>query len=77
MKITIVGAGYVGLVTGACFADAGHTVRCLDINQLKVDNLKKGILRIYEKRLQNLIQSNYAEKRLFFTTSYEQALISS
>ena len=74
MKITIVGAGYVGLVTGACFADAGHTVRCLDINQLKVDNLKKGILPIYEKRLQNLIQSNYAEKRLFFTTSYEQAL---
>ena len=74
MKITIVGAGYVGLVTGACFANAGHTVICLDTNQLKIDNLKKGILPIYEKKLQNLIQSNYAEKRLFFSTSYEQAL---
>ena len=67
MKITIIGTGYVGLVTGACFADAGHTVTCLDKNKLKIENLKQGIMPIYEKKLKNLIESNYREKRLFFT----------
>ncbi len=77
MKITIIGTGYVGLVTGACFADAGHTVTCLDNNKLKIENLKQGIMPIYEKKLKNLIESNYREKRLFFTTSYRDALKSS
>ena len=77
MKITIIGTGYVGLVTGACFADAGHTVTCLDNNKLKIENLKQGIMPIYEKKLKNLIESNYREKRLFFTTSYKDALKSS
>ena len=77
MKITIIGTGYVGLVTGACFADAGHTVTCLDNNKLKIENLKQGIMPIYEKKLKNLIESNYRKKRLFFTTSYKDALKSS
>ena len=77
MKITIIGKGYVGLVTGACFADAGHTVTCLDNNKLKIENLKQGIMPIYEKKLKNLIESNYREKRLYFTTSYKNALKSS
>ena len=61
MNITVIGSGYVGLVTGACFAGAGHIVRCLDSNQSKIDNLKKGILPIYEKKLQSLIKSNYKD----------------
>ena len=74
MNITVIGSGYVGLVTGACFADVGHTVYCLDNNRSKINNLKKGILPIYEKKLKNLIVNNFKEKRLFFTTSYPQAL---
>ena len=77
MNITVIGSGYVGLVTGACFADAGYIVNCLDSNESKIDNLKKGILPIYERKLQSLIKSNYKEKRLFFTTSYKDALKSS
>jgi len=74
MNITVIGSGYVGLVTGACFADVGHRVYCLDNNRSKINNLKKGILPIYEKKLKNLIVNNCKEKRLFFTTSYPQAL---
>ncbi len=77
MKITIIGTGYVGLVTGACFADAGHMVTCLDNNKLKIDNLKKGIMPIFERKLQTLVKNNYTEKRLSFTTSYKDALKSS
>ncbi len=77
MKITIIGTGYVGLVTGTCFADAGHMVTCLDNNKLKIDNLKKGIMPIYERKLQTLVKNNYTEKRLLFTTSYKDALKSS
>ena len=62
------------MVTGACFADVGHRVYCLDNNRSKINNLKKGILPIYEKKLKNLIVNNCKEKRLFFTTSYPQAL---
>jgi len=74
MKITIIGTGYVGLVSGACFSDIGHKVCCLDIDKSKINNLKKGILPIYEKKLDSVVRNNYKNKRLTFTSSYKKAL---
>nr|WP_319528618.1 UDP-glucose/GDP-mannose dehydrogenase family protein [Pseudomonas laurentiana] len=68
MKITIFGTGYVGLVTGACLADTGHQVMCVDIDQAKIDGLKQGIIPIYESGLEALVRQNYASGNLLFTT---------
>ena len=73
-NITVVGVGYVGLVTGACFSDLGNRVMCLDINEERIANLNKGIMPIYEPGLAELVERNVRADRLHFTTSYADAL---
>lgn len=68
MNIVVVGTGYVGLVSGTCFAQIGHTVTCVDIDQEKIEALEKGNIPIFEPGLQELVQKNRELKRLFFTT---------
>ena len=74
MKVTIFGTGYVGLVTGACLADVGHSVMCVDVDETKIENLKQGILPIYEPGLEAVVAENYAEGRLLFTTDAEEGV---
>ena len=74
MKITIIGAGYVGLVSAACFADVGNTVLCVDVDQRKIDALINGQVPIHEPGLDVLIHKNAAAERLMFTTSYDDAV---
>lgn len=77
MKIAVVGTGYVGLVTGTCFAEMGNTVTCVDINAEKVERLREGIMPIFEPGLEVFLHRNLREDRLFFTTSLEEALLKS
>ncbi len=72
-KVAVVGTGYVGLTLGACLAECGHTVICVDIDKVKIERLKEGIIPIYEPGLEHLIQKNINEGRLSFTTSLTQA----
>lgn len=73
MNITVVGSGYVGLVTGACIAEMGNRVYCVDVDTQKIENLKQGILPIYEPGLEEIVRENHACGRLLFTTSLAEA----
>ncbi|HOW92610.1 MAG TPA: UDP-glucose/GDP-mannose dehydrogenase family protein, partial [Anaerolineaceae bacterium] len=73
-KICVIGTGYVGLVTGTCFADLGNEVTCLDIDKERIDDLKAGKMPIYEPGLEQLVKQNVAADRLFFSTEYKEAL---
>ena len=74
MKIAVVGTGYVGLVTGACLSDVGIDVTCIDIDEKKIENLKNGILPIYEPGLEGIVKRNFEKGRLKFSTSLAESI---
>ena len=74
MNIAVVGSGYVGLVSGTCFAEMGNKVTCVDIDQNKIQKLKEGILPIFEPGLEHMVLKNVQNKNLFFTTNLAEAI---
>ncbi len=77
MKITVIGTGYVGLVSGACFSETGITVSCVDISKEKIEKLKQGVVPIYEPGLEAIVKRNLEKGRLTFTTNLEEGLTES
>ena len=73
MKIAVAGTGYVGLVAGVSFAEVGHNVTCVDVDEKKIELMKQGISPIYEEGLEELMQKNYAAGRIHYTTDYQAA----
>lgn len=73
-KITVIGTGYVGLVSGAILSDFGHSVVCTDVDEAKIESLKKGVIPIYEPGLDSIVERNVNDKRLFFSTNIQQAI---
>jgi UDPglucose 6-dehydrogenase len=74
LKIAVVGSGYVGLVSGACFAEMGNEVTCVDIDEHKIQKLKEGIIPIFEPGLENMFLKNVKNNNLFFTTDLEDVI---
>ncbi len=74
MKVSIFGTGYVGLVTGTCFAEMGNDVLCLDIDEKKVNSLKTGVVPIFEPGLAPLIKENFSRKTLKFSSNLEKGV---
>ena len=74
MNITVIGSGYVGLVSAACFADLGNHVTCLDQDKAKIKSLNMGNIPFYEPRLANMVTKNISSNHLSFTNSYKQAI---
>jgi len=74
MKVAVFGTGYVGLVTGACLAESGHEVICMDVDSAKIDGLRKGVIPIYEPGLESMVVTNNAQGRLQFSDSSEEAV---
>ena len=77
MKVCVIGTGYVGLVAGACFAELGHNVICIDKDRDKIAALKNNVIPIYEPGLEELIKKNRFENRITFSTSIEEGVKSS
>ena len=73
-KICVIGVGYVGLVTGTCFGDLGHQVTCVDVDDAKIEKLRRGVLPIYEPGLEEVVRRNLQAGRLAFTSSYREAI---
>lgn len=74
MNITVVGTGYVGLVTGTCFAETGNHVTCIDVDEDKIDSLRNGELTIYEPGLETIFSRNQKQGRLTFETSLKHGI---
>src|SRR3546814_19083490 len=74
MRVSVVGTGYVGLVSGACLAELGFTTWCIDKDAAKIERLKQGIMPIFEANLEDIVVSNHQGGRLHFTTSLAEAI---